>query len=268
MKLCEYGCNQPATHQFKNGKWCCNKLVNYCPSWSKNMGISKIGNKLSKSHKEKIKKTMKQQHIRNKIKESNLGDKNPNWKGGYDKNNIPRYDVYADKLSYAEEIRRNKEDQNILEIKCAYCGKWFIPKSSFINYRITCLNNLYRGDGRLYCSDKCKLECPIFNKTEWPEGFKEYNNFNSSREVQPQLRQLRFKIDNYICQNCHKHQNELDVALHCHHLEGIRWEPLESADIDKVITYCKNCHLEVHKKDGCGYNDMKCKKEVENEMVI
>lgn len=41
-------------------------------------------------------------------------------------------------------------------------------------------------------------------------------------------------------------------------LEGIRWEPLESADIDKCITLCKNCHIKVHKKDGCGYNDFKC----------
>lgn len=47
-------------------------------------------------------------------------------------------------------------------------------------------------------------------------------------------------------------------SLHCHHIEGIRWEPLESADIDKCITYCKYCHLEAHKKEECGYHDMQC----------
>ena len=81
----------------------------------------------------------------------------------------------------------------------------------------------------------------------------------TSREVHPELRQMRFKIDNYTCQKCGKHQGELKVGLHCHHIEGIRWEPLESADLDKCITVCKNCHLEIHKKEGCGYHDMQCK---------
>ena len=35
----------------------------------------------------------------------------------------------------------------------------------------------------------------------------------------------------------------------------------ESADIDKCITVCKECHKEIHQKENCGYNDMKCKKE-------
>jgi len=31
MSICEYGCGQKATHQFKNGKWCCSKSQNSCP---------------------------------------------------------------------------------------------------------------------------------------------------------------------------------------------------------------------------------------------
>lgn len=38
-------------------------------------------------------------------------------------------------------------------------------------------------------------------------------------------------------------------------------DPLESADIDKCITYCKKCHKDVHKKEGCGYKNMKCKEK-------
>jgi hypothetical protein len=44
-------------------------------------------------------------------------------------------------------------------------------------------------------------------------------------------------------------------------LEGIRWIPLESADIDKCITYCKKCHKEVHKKEDCRTIDMKCNRK-------
>lgn len=67
-----------------------------------------------------------------------------------------------------------------------------------------------------------------------------------------------FERDNYTCQKCGITQDELDVGLHCHHVEGIRWEPLESADLDKVITFCKNCHIMVHKLPDCGYHDLRC----------
>ena len=120
--------------------------------------------------------------------------------------------------------------------------------------RVRCLEGRQLGEQRFYCSDQCKQECPIFGKILHPKGFAP----ETSREVQPELRQMRFKIDNYTCQKCNKHQDELETGLHCHHIEGVRWEPLESADVDKVITYCKDCHLEVHQQEGCGYNDMRC----------
>ena len=30
MKLCDYGCEQEAKYQFKNGKWCCSKYHSLC----------------------------------------------------------------------------------------------------------------------------------------------------------------------------------------------------------------------------------------------
>lgn len=44
--------------------------------------------------------------------------------------------------------------------------------------------------------------------------------------------------------------------------EGIRWEPLESADIDKCITVCKDCHIKIHQIPGCTYADMRCKEVI------
>jgi len=44
--LCDYGCGQPAIHQFKNGKWCCNNKISMCKSLSK-----KRGNSIKKSWK-------------------------------------------------------------------------------------------------------------------------------------------------------------------------------------------------------------------------
>ena len=59
QQLCEYGCGQPAIHQFKNGKWCCSKIVLKCPSrvpWNKGKtGIysDESLNKMSNSKKGK-----------------------------------------------------------------------------------------------------------------------------------------------------------------------------------------------------------------------
>jgi 5-methylcytosine-specific restriction endonuclease McrA len=77
--------------------------------------------------------------------------------------------------------------------------------------------------------------------------------------VQPELRKLVLKRDNYTCIKCKKTQDELKVGLHCHHIEGIRHNPIESADVDICVTLCKNCHKKVHKQKGCTYNDFQCK---------
>jgi hypothetical protein len=144
-----------------------------------------------------------------------------------------------------------------LEVECTYCGKWFVPRRIDVTSRIRSLEGKIAGECRLYCSDNCKHECPIYYRVLFSAVETDDNNL--SREVQPQLRQIVFERDNYTCQKCRKTKDELEVGLHCHHIEGIRWEPLESADIDKCTTYCKQCHEETHKKDGCTYDDMKCK---------
>jgi len=41
INLCDYGCGQEAKYQFKNGRWCCSKSKNTCPT---------IRDKFSKAH--------------------------------------------------------------------------------------------------------------------------------------------------------------------------------------------------------------------------
>lgn len=200
---------------------------------------------------------MNRPEMKKKISKAGKGKtdaKSPRWKGGYAKKNIPLYDTYAVQISYAEKCRRHPNDRNILQVTCAYCGRWITPTVYQVYDRIRALNGTQQGEQRFYCSEQCKQECPIFGKISYPKEFKPA----TSREVQPELRQMRFKIDKYTCQKCGKQQDELNSGLHCHHVEGIRWEPVESADIDKVITVCKDCHMKIHKKEGCSYNDMKC----------
>jgi len=272
--ICEYGCNNIAKHQLKNGKWCCSISYNSCSNSKNKNSQSQIGKQsgrnnpmYGKKHTEETKRKISRKAVgkltsektKRKISESLKGKNNPqygrrgnksiNWKGGYASNNIPMYDTYASQIEWCESVRRSQSDKNILEVKCAYCGKWFIPKRTGISSRINFLNNNYFGESRLYCSDSCKSECPVFNQIKWPKDFK----ISTSREVQPELRQLVLKRDNYKCVKCGS-----EKSLHCHHIEGIQWEPLESADIDICLTLCKSCHKKVHKKEGCKYNEIRC----------
>lgn len=148
------------------------------------------------------------------------------------------------------------KDKNILTVICNFCKKRFTPDIKSVRNRVRSLKGTSDGECRLYCSEKCKQDCSVFNRSKYPKD----RHPDLSREIQPELRKMRLEIDNYTCQKCNKHQDELEVYLHCHHIEGIRWEPLESADIDKCMTVCETCHKEIHKKDGCSYHDMKCNK--------
>lgn len=288
METCDYGCGKKAIYFFKNGKKCCSTHYTKCETFrnkatgennpfygkthtkksrriisEKNKGITAWNKGIPRTEEEKqlisirTKEEMAKPENKKKLIENRPNfkkEKHPKWSGGYYTNQLPLYSTYMPQLVYAEECRQNPDDKNILQVKCTYCGKWFTPTTTQVYERIRSLNGKNYGEGRLYCSNNCKIECPIFHQISYPKDFKP----TTSREVQPELRQMRFKVDNYTCQKCKKHQDELEAGLHCHHIEGIRWEPLESADINKVITLCKNCHIEVHQIEGCGYNDMKC----------
>ena len=229
-----------------------------CCKQYRNLNKEKISSKRKKyykKNKDKILNKNKQYHKQNK--EKRLEYYKEYRKQNKEKlvecikdynNNKVNFNTYASQICFADPV---KNVDGYLQTKCAYCGKWYFPQALSVRNRITSLNGKTRGENRLYCSNGCKRECPIFNQKIWPKGFKEA----TSREVQPQLRQIVLKRDDYKCIKCNNTEN-----LHCHHIEGIRWEPIESADVDKCITVCKNCHIKIHKIPGCGYHDMNCNK--------
>lgn len=169
-----------------------------------------------------------------------VGNKNPNYRGGYWERNIPMFDTYAERIEYAEEVRRCPEDTKVLQVKCTYCNQWFTPKRTYLTERIKVLvNGKTRGEGRLYCSSGCKKACPMFGMRKNTRN----NKPSTSREVQPELRKLVLERDDWTCQKCSK----TNIELHCHHIDPVVNNPIESADVDNCITLCKTCHTEIHK---------------------
>lgn len=92
--LCEYGCGQEATHQFKNGKWCCNNHITKCSINKEKIRNKLIGRKLSKNHIKKLSKS----HIgikptkktRKKISDSIKGKNHPNYGKTFSINTIKK----------------------------------------------------------------------------------------------------------------------------------------------------------------------------------
>ena len=160
------------------------------------------------------------------------GELNANYRGGYFTNNIPTYELYSGRLKTYQECRRNRDDSNILEVKCTYCGKWFIPTTRDIYNRLQGIDNNDRN--RLYCSKTCKKECPMYRQQTKYKGKQGY----LAREVQPQLRQLVLERDDYMCEKCGRIE-----SLHCHHIKAVSIDPIESADMDNCVTLCKMCQI-------------------------
>lgn len=181
------------------------------------------------------------------------GNKNSFWKGGVVEANIPLFDTYAHQISYAEEVCRDPENYNWLQVKCAYCGRWYVPTRTIVRGRIDVLNGKRNGETRFYCSENCKQVCPIFNQKKYPKGFKHA----TSREVDSHLRQMVLERDNWTCQICGKTVEE--AQLHCHHMDPAAQNPMFQNDTDSCIALCKGCHGWVHTQYGCRYVDLRCK---------
>jgi hypothetical protein len=155
------------------------------------------------------------------------------------------------KIAWYDYTEEGKD--GLLIVKCKYCGKKFTPKYKAVRHRRNAIHKKGMDTHGLYCSSGCKKACPTFQRSKTYKGQK-ING--SSREVQPELRQMCLERDNYTCQKCGAKGKT--IQLHCHHIKSLADDPLESADVDNTITLCKACHKEVHKIPGCNYYELRC----------
>ena len=200
-------------------------------------------------NKDKLKEKYKEYREQNKDKIKEYREKNKDRinerKKEYNKSNV-LYETYKDKLI---GIDYKSDEEGYLLVRCKYCNKWFHPTNLSVK------NFIKAGDGtnNLYCSDGCKKSCPTYGMRKYEKGYRQ----NTSREVQPELRKLVLERDNWTCQKCGRNKDEdINLILHCHHIDPVKNNPIESADIDNCVTLCKECHKEAHRRKGCRYIDL------------
>jgi len=151
--LCEYSCGKEATHQFKNGKWCCEKVINKCLEWKRKNKNSHIGLKHSENSKNKIRsanegKPKTEEHCRNisntrKEKKLSEGRSNPMFGRHHSEETIEKIrKSLLEKVQSEEHREKNSGENNY---------GW---KGGGIGY-------LHDKARKLFGKDKCE-KCGIF----------------------------------------------------------------------------------------------------------
>ena len=204
MILCDYGCNQKATIQFKNGKWCCSKTTSGCPSFRKRHSKKMSGENNPMYGKKRI-HSKKARELKSK---SMKGKNNPM----YGKKSPCRLTIQKIKKRYPtffkEELMQYNESGDIqVHCKNHTCnnsrnnGGWFTPSRIQLAERIRQLEHKDgNGGSYFYCSVECKTDCILYNLHLDP--FSNYNESYTSASEYQIFRKHVLERDDYKCQYC------------------------------------------------------------------
>jgi hypothetical protein len=158
------------------------------------------------------------------------------------------FGTYGHQLTIDECARETVE--GFLEVKCSLCGNYFIPTNREVQNRVQALNGGMTGECRLYCSENCKKQCPIFNKYKYPAGHTPFDK--DIRSFPTEFRELVLNRDNHLCVICGS-----DKDLIVHHIDPFAKCKVFENDIDSACTLCAVCNKRVHSLPGCTYRDLR-----------
>jgi len=176
-----------------------------------------------------------------------------------------RYNTYASKLNfYGEKVRRDLNNQKLIQVQCKLCKKWFNPTNLQIQNRIRAIDGQAGSVGtecNFYCSQECKELCPLYrirvSELITQQRLKN-NNLNQEdfERMTQELRRYFLKLKNPDrCELCGEKFDQKNLILH--HIIPVSIDYISEADKDNIIFICKNCHNQVHQIDGCQNNQLK-----------
>jgi hypothetical protein len=168
-------------------------------------------------------------------------------KGGVVKKNLPLHNTYAHQLEGIEEVRHCPKDVKLLEVKCAYCNEWFVPKRTRCEQRCQFIKGNVDRENLFYCSEECKALCPVFHKKRYSAGHNPRKHRNNQQFTENELRIWReevLKRANYKCEYCGKE------AIIAHHSRPKKLEPFFALDPHYGIACCEGCHYKYGHRDS------------------
>jgi len=268
--LCENGCGQEATYQYKNEKWCCSKNPMKCKANSQktSFGLKKYY-KNTPGALEQNRNNVKEFYINEtedkkkiRIKKQKLAHSGKKYKKQASiksKRTIRQikkmYPIFAieEELRYKPGFEKEREIQaHCKNHKCKNSkeqGGWFTPTSSQIDNRIASLDRYGEGNGYIYCSEECKQDCDLFGKRVSQLMITENDcKFPYTRLEYVVWRDEVLNRANNLCEYCGK------KAEDAHHSKPQKLEPGLALDPDYGISCCKKCHNQYgHADEKCTY---------------
>ncbi|NOR27602.1 MAG: hypothetical protein GQ540_03625 [Lutibacter sp.] len=196
--------------------------------------INLSGFNYRKNNKEKIKLKGKKYRDNNREKINNFHKEYRSLKA--------KYKALKNKLTVDESPIEGKN--GILLVKCKKCRKYFNPTNLQVQNRVQSLLGQSSGESNLYCSDKCKQKCSIYNKWKDQSLINKYNKSRCNQKVNRQAL-LENQIDKYgfnFCEKCGKKSD-----LYIHHNIMISKDISMADDMSHQILVCK----EHHTHEGC-----------------
>jgi len=235
-KLCDYGCENKAKYQFKNGKWCCSQYFKQCPNmkrWGIPSGMK--GKKLSEETK---------QHLR----EINTGENNPNYgkkrseKTKRKQSEAKKGKTYEDLFGKEESLKLRKR---LSEIKKGKKVSKETRKKQSESLKGKSYEELY-GKRKADKIRKLRSEAKKGQKNHWfltIERLKKIRPFFSQIEAmrynpdKPAEKELQVHCKNHLCKNS-KEQGGWFTPSRIQLGERIRC--LEIAGTDNSYFYCSD----------------------------
>ena len=65
---------------------------------------------------------------------------------------LARFKIYGERLAPYEEVQRDPENEELLQVKCKYDGRWFNPTNLQVRHRLDVINGKSNGEHNFYCS--------------------------------------------------------------------------------------------------------------------
>jgi len=224
--LCEYGCGKESKYQLKNGKLCCEKGYQKCPSnkvipWNK--GKKNIYSKetLNKMKEKKIGKIVSQE-TKIKISNSTKGKK--------------KSQEHSKKISIAlkGKIKTIEHRKNLSISQKGKPRKKHTEETKKLQsyIKLGSLNPFY---GKHHTEEnKIKMSRPEEQNPNWRGGIsKEPYSFSFTKKLKDSIK----KRDKYKCIECNN-KNRLCV----HHIDYIK----KNCEKTNLITLCRSCHTKTN----------------------
>ena len=203
MQLCNYGCGQEATYQFKNGKWCCSRSTNQCLYIKNKNSINSTGKKHSiKSIKKMSQSQIGKKHsekTKQKIRESNIGRKHSEeTKIKIGKSSTNRFFSQKTKLKMSKsQTGRKHSNKTKRKISLSNFGKKHSVKSKL---------KMSESSKRENLSIETRKKLAIANKLTITKIQKKYPTFAKIEEMRynpdkPGEKEIQVHCKNHNCLN-------------------------------------------------------------------